>query len=106
MIEIFKYVAKHDWCPFDIWLNDLKDLRAKAQILVRINRLQLGNEGHWRSVGEGVRELKVSVGKGYRVYYGWTGKEIVLLLCGGNKSTQKQDILKAKEYWSDYNEQS
>jgi len=63
MIEIIKYVAEHNWCPFDIWLDGLRDPRAKAQIQVRLNRLQLGNEGHWKSVGEGVRELKIPIGK-------------------------------------------
>ena len=72
---------------------------------MRLNRLQLGNEGHWKSVGDGIKELKIPIGKGHRVYYGWTGKEIVLLLCGGDKSTQRKDISKAKQYWSDYNEQ-
>lgn len=63
MIEIIKYTAEHDWCPFDIWLEGLKDFRAKTQILVRLNRLELGNEGHWRSVGEGIREIKYQLVK-------------------------------------------
>lgn len=73
---------------------------------MRIDRLSLGNEGHWNSVGEGVRELKITDGKGYRVYYGWTGKEAVLLLCGGDKSSQTKDIKQAKEYWRQSNDQN
>ena len=69
-----------------------------------LDRLQLGLEGHWRSVGEGVRELKIPEGKGYRVYYAWDGPTIVLLLCGGDKSTQSADIENARTYWRDYNE--
>ncbi len=104
MIEITKFVAEHDWCPFDIWFDGLKDKRARAKIQIRIDRLRLGNEGHWRSVGNGVRELKINEGKGYRVYYGWTGKKVVLLLCGGDKSSQANDIKQAKAFWSEYNE--
>lgn len=105
MIEITKYIADHDWCPFDIWMDGLKDSKAKAKILTRIQRLSQGNEGYWKSVGEDVRELIIDVGKAYRVYYGWTGSEAVLLLCGGSKSKQSNDIKQAKEYWRQYNEQ-
>lgn len=97
-------MAEHEWCPFDIWMDGLRDVKAKARILVRLDRLQQGNEGLWKSVGDDVRELKIDVGKGYRVYYGWTGKEAVLLLCGGSKSSQSKDIKQAKAYWSLYNE--
>jgi putative addiction module killer protein len=62
----------------------------------------LALEGDWRSVGEGVRELRIPVGKGYRVYYAWDGNAVVILLCGGNKSTQAADIRNALSYWSDY----
>ena len=61
-----------------------------------------GNLGDYRSVGEGVCELKIDYGPGYRVYFGQIGSTIVLLLCGGNKSTQEQDIRRAIEYWTDY----
>jgi putative addiction module killer protein len=66
--------------------------------------LQLGLEGHWRSVGDGVREMKIPERKGYRVYYVWDGPAIALLLCGGDKSTQGADIEKTKAYWRDYHE--
>ena len=90
--------------PFDKWLASLRDRRAKARVLICLDRLELGLEGQWHSVGEGIRELKISEGKGYRVYYAWDGSKIVLLLCGGNKSTQKADIENASTYWRNYND--
>jgi putative addiction module killer protein len=103
-IDILKYATVTGTIPLDDWLAGLGDRRAKARVLIRLDRLELGLEGHWRSVGEGVRELKIPEGKGYRVYYAWDGPNIVLLLCGGDKSTQKADIENAGTYWRDYNE--
>jgi len=103
-MDILKYEAADGTISLDDWLTGLRDHRARARVLVRLDRLQLGLEGHWRSVGEGVRELKIPEGKGYRVYYAWDGPTIVLLLCGGDKSTQNADIENAKTYWRDYNE--
>ena len=67
-----------------------------------ISRLQLGLFGDTKSVGEGVNELRISFGPGYRIYYTLEDKLVILLLCGGDKSTQDKDIKLAKEYWSDY----
>lgn len=103
-IDILKYTAIDGTVPLDDWLKDLGDRRAKARVLIRLDRLELGLEGHWRSVGAGIRELKIPEGKGYRVYYAWDGPSIVLLLCGGDKSTQNVDIENARAYWRDYNE--
>ena len=103
-IDILKYETVDGFTPLDEWLAGLRDRRAKARVLIRLDRLELGLEGHWRSVGEGVRELKISEGKGYRVYYAWDGPKIILLLCGGDKSTQNADIEKARTYWRNYNE--
>jgi putative addiction module killer protein len=88
--------------PYDHWLKKLRDLRAKSRIQIRVDRLAIGLEGDSKSVGAGIRELRIPEGKGYRVYYGRDGETVVLLLCGGDKSTQSQDIEKAKEYWRDY----
>jgi putative addiction module killer protein len=82
---------------FDRWIENLQDLRARAKILTRIQRLELGNAGDVRPVGDGISEMRIDYGPGYRVYYKQTGKEIVLLLCGGDKSTQNKDIKHAKE---------
>ena len=69
---------------------------------MRLERLEKGNKGDVRSVVNGVSELRIDYGPGYRVYFGQFGAKIVLLLCGGDKITQAQDIKKAQEYWSDY----
>ena len=81
---------------FDKWLDNLKDLRARAKIQVRIKRLQLGNFGDVKPIGEGLSELRITAGKGYRLYLKNQNGVIVILLCGGDKSTQKADIEKAK----------
>jgi putative addiction module killer protein len=81
---------------FSKWLGRLADETAKAKIAARIDRLALGNPGDVESVGEGVSELRVHYGPGYRVYYARRGKAIVVLLCGGDKKTQVKDIKTAK----------
>jgi putative addiction module killer protein len=77
---------------FANWLDKLRDIQARARVLVRIKRLAEGNAGDAKSVGEGVFELRIHYGPGYRVYYTKVGHEIVLLLAGGDKSTQSDDI--------------
>ena len=85
------------------WLMELRDTRARARIILRVNRLVNGNPGDVSPVGEGVSEMRIDYGPGYRVYYKDTGKEIIILLCGGDKSTQQADIAKAKEIAVTYN---
>ncbi|MCW5692539.1 MAG: type II toxin-antitoxin system RelE/ParE family toxin [Pseudolabrys sp.] len=82
---------------FDEWLKGLRDTRAKAKILVRIERLARGNPGDVAPVGQGISELRVHFGPGYRVYFKQAGMRIVVLLCGGDKDTQATDILRAQE---------
>jgi putative addiction module killer protein len=82
---------------FDEWLASLKDRVGKAKIISRLQRLELGNAGDRSSVGDGISELRVHSGPGYRVYYKQTGKTIIVILCGGDKSTQGKDIKRAKE---------
>jgi putative addiction module killer protein len=82
---------------FKQWLKKLKDLRGKAIIYKRIERLSEGNPGDSAPIGAGLSEMRIRYGPGYRVYYKDTGKEIIILLCGGDKSTQEADIVKAKE---------
>jgi putative addiction module killer protein len=80
---------------FSGWLRRLQDGRAKARIAARIERLALGNRGDAKSVGKGVMEMRIAYGPGYRVYYVQQGAAIVILLCGGDKRTQRQDIKRA-----------
>ena len=102
-VEVFKTPA--GWVPFIDWLRGLRDQRARQKIQARIDRLSLGNLGNSRSVGEGVQELKIDYGPGYRVYFGQHGEKLVILLCGGDKGTQDEDIEKAKEFWKAYKEE-
>lgn len=81
---------------FSEWLRDLKDRQGRARIISRLDRLEDGNPGNSRSVGEGVVELKIDFGPGYRVYYIQRGEVLIVLLCGGDKSTQAKDIQRAK----------
>ena len=82
---------------FNAWLLKLRDSNARSKILVRILRLRHGNPGDTRSIGNGIVEMKIDYGPGYRVYFIRKGEAIVVLLCGGDKSTQPKDILRAKE---------
>jgi putative addiction module killer protein len=84
------------------WFLKLADSRVKYRIGVRIERLKIGNPGDVKPVGEGVSEMRIDYGTGYRVYYMDTGKEIIILLCGGDKSTQDADIAKARKMAKEY----
>jgi putative addiction module killer protein len=100
--ELRIYVTKDGREPFSEWLASLRDIRARAKIRVRLDRVSLGNIGDCHTVGEGVQELRIDYGPGYRIYFGQEGATIVLLLCGGDKSTQSRDIETAKRYWNEY----
>jgi|SRR5450830_110822 len=90
---------------FNSWLSDLKDLTGKAKILVRIKRAEQGNFGDHSSVGNGVYEMRIFFGPGYRVYYAEEGNTIYLLLNGGDKSSQRDDIEKAKAIWEQFKQE-
>jgi putative addiction module killer protein len=81
---------------FANWLVKLRDIRAKARILARLDSVRLGNLGDARSIGDGVSEMRIDVGPGYRVYFTRRHRILVILLCGGDKSTQTKDIARAK----------
>jgi putative addiction module killer protein len=100
------YEQKRGKSIFLDWLLHLKDVKARAVIRARINRLELGNFGDCKSVGTGVLELRVSFGPGYRIYFGRDGNTLVVLLCGGDKSSQAKDIPKAKLLWKEYKDAS
>ncbi len=84
------------------WLNGLRDSKTRKRILVRLSRLERGNFGDCKPVGEGVSELQIFFGSGYRVYFAEHGDDVVVLLCGGDKSSQDTDIQQAKAYWRRY----
>jgi putative addiction module killer protein len=100
--DIQRYITADGKIPFDCWFDALRDEKTKTIINKRLNRVRLGNLGDYRSVGEGVCELKINYGPGYRVYFGQIGTTIILLLCGGDKSSQDKDISQAISYWTDY----
>jgi putative addiction module killer protein len=87
---------------FGEWLDKLADQRARARIAVRVDRLALGLFGDSKPLRDGVRELRIDVGPGYRVYYAVTGRDVVLLLCGGDKRRQTADIARAIRNWREF----
>ncbi len=100
MITFFK--TKEGKTPFKAWLKALKDARAKTKIVMRIDRLSFGNPGDHKSCGQGVWEMRIDEGPGYRVYYAQDGKTVWLLLAGGDKRNQQADIERAKEWWLEH----
>lgn len=87
--------------PFTDWVQSLSR-HYRARVFARLDRVETGNLGDCKPIGEGVFELRLHFGAGYRIYFGAVGTTIILLLCGGDKSSQKHDALKAKEYWNAY----
>jgi len=102
MYEIRHYLSANQKDIYLDWLCKLRDTAARIAIDRRVNRIELGNFGDHKFCREGVSELRIDVGPGYRVYYAIAGKEVVLLLCGGDKRTQDADIDRAIEYWKDW----
>ena len=100
--EVKEYLAENGRSPFREWIVSLKDMKTRAGIRMRVNRLRLGSFGDCRFLGNGVYELKIDFGPGYRIYLGRESDVILILLCGGDKKTQKKDIVKAKQLWQDY----
>jgi putative addiction module killer protein len=103
--EVHVYTCSDGSEPFTQWLRGLRDGTTRNRIRQRIARVRLGNFGDTRSVGDGVYELRIHFGPGYRVYFGRCGDEVVILLCGGDKGSQDRDIERAREYWRDYRSQ-
>jgi len=87
---------------FTEWLFELKDPQARRRILARLRRIEQGNFGDCKHLQDGVHELRLFFGPGYRVYYGEDGDKIIVLLCGGDKSTQRKDVETAITCWKDY----
>jgi putative addiction module killer protein len=101
-MDIREYLTNEGRSPFGVWLGGLRDVRTRARIRIRLDRVRLGNLGDYRSVGNGIYELRLAYGPGYRLYFGIADRTTVVLLAGGNKRTQQSDIIRAKHYWTDY----
>jgi len=100
--EIDYYKTGDGTAPFKEWLAALRDVAARAKVRVRLDRARLGNLGDHKSIADGVWELRIDYGPGYRVYYAIEGSRILLLLVGGDKESQKRDSAKAADYLPDH----
>jgi putative addiction module killer protein len=102
LLKVIKIYSNNGKEPVKDWLSKLKDKTIRVRIRRRIDRLELGNYGDHRYLSGGLFELKLDIGPGYRIYCGEEDRTIIVLLCGGDKSSQHKDIIKAKEYWKTY----
>ncbi len=102
MFKVTVYKTLAGKSPFTDWLKGLRDLETRVRIRKRLRQIELGLLGDTKFLGDGVFELRFFFGPGYRIYYGKEGDTIVVLLCGGDKSTQTKDIETAKRYWKEY----
>lgn len=102
MFELIVYQQDRGQRPFDKWFAALRDKKAQSRIIHRLGQVEAGNLGDCKSVGEGVIELRIDVGAGYRIYCGRHGETLVILLCGGDKDSQSADIERAKRFWLDW----
>jgi len=100
--QLLIYETDDGKSPFEEWIDQLRDSQARRRIFARLGRVRAGNFGDSTPVGDGVLELRFHFGPGYRVYFGRDGGRIVVLLVGGDKSTQARDIEEAKKYWNAY----
>jgi putative addiction module killer protein len=100
-IEHYLSAGEHKDLYID-WLQRLRDSQAKVAVVRRVTRIELGNFGDHKFCRDGVWELRIDVGPGYRVYYALSGHRVVLLLCGGDKRSQGADIVRAVGYWQDW----
>lgn len=100
--EIKKLELQNGLVPFDEWFDSLRDKRMQAAVDARLARVRAGNFGDAKSVGGGVSELRISFGPGLRVYYGLHGRQIVVLLGGGDKGSQARDIRRAQQHWQQF----
>ena len=102
--ELDYYIAPNGRAPYQEWYKSLNDSKTRQIILKRLARIRSGNFGTCELVGFGVFEFKIDYGPGFRIYFSKSGEKIILLLCGGNKSSQHKDIQMAHHYWGNYKE--
>jgi|ERR1017187_5805645 putative addiction module killer protein len=105
-MELRRYLTASGRDLIGEWLSELKDVRTRAKIVARIDRLSAGNFGDCKPIRDGLFELRIDWGPGYRVYYAQVGRACVLLLCGGDKRKQSSDIKRALEYLKDCRERT
>jgi putative addiction module killer protein len=103
VIEIRQYIDRLGRNPFDRWFEKLDD-GTQARVAVSLDRLERGNVSAAKSIGSGVQELRLDFGPGYRIYFGWDGEQLVILLGGGAKRRQQSDIARAHALWQEYKE--
>jgi putative addiction module killer protein len=102
LLQLLRYQAPDGREPLTEWLRSLEDRKVQARVRIRLNRIACGNFGDCEPVGEGVIELRLHFGPGYRIYFGRQGNALVVLLCGGSKRSQSVDISRAKAFLSDW----
>lgn len=100
--QVIIYANQDGYEPFSEWVDNLRDRQGKRRILQRLRRIEQGNYGDVAPIGDGLSELRMFFGPGYRIYFGEDAENIVVVLCGGDKSTQEKDIEDAKAYWKEY----
>jgi putative addiction module killer protein len=98
-----EYVRLDGASPFRLWLDTLQ-IGVQARIQARVARFEAGNQGDSKPVGDGVLEARFHFGPGYRLYFAIDGRTVIILLCGGDKGSQRADVRRAKEFWKDYQE--
>lgn len=99
---VVEYTDAYGFSPYAHWLKKIRNRHALAKIMIQVDRMSLGLLGDSKPVGNGLSELRIHHGPGYRVYYGKLEKQIILVLCAGDKASQQNDIAAAKAYWKDY----
>jgi putative addiction module killer protein len=100
--QIVLYADKDGNEPFQVWIDSLRDQKSRRRIISRLFRVQQGNYGDVKPIGDGLSEFRIFFGPGYRVYFGEDAGNIVVILCGGDKDSQSRDIEDAKAYWKEY----
>ena len=101
-LEILYYQTIDGKCPYKDWFHSLRNVSLQQMIDARLTRVEHGLLGEYKWINHGVLELKFRIGSGYRIYFGRHGKRLIILLCGGDKSSQQKDIKRALQYWKDY----
>jgi len=101
MVELVQYETKDGACPLAEWFDGL-DVQAALKVRTALARMELGNFGDVKSVGQGVSERRIDFGPGFRIYFGQEGRKLVVLLVGGTEKRQQRDVEQAKAYWTDY----